>query len=85
MRPWDSFDIVLMDLHMPRMGGMEAVRQLRLQYPSSNVPIVAVTADAVVGPGGNRPPDLTFRGTRPCSSHEVPPYPPPPPPPPSET
>jgi hypothetical protein len=23
------------------------VRQLRLQYPSSNVPIVAVTADAV--------------------------------------
>jgi CheY-like chemotaxis protein len=43
----DSFDIVLMDLHMPRMGGMECVRQMRLLYPVSVVPIVAVTADAV--------------------------------------
>jgi CheY-like chemotaxis protein len=43
----DSFDIVLMDLHMPRMGGMECVRQMRLLYPDSKVPIVAVTADAV--------------------------------------
>jgi CheY-like chemotaxis protein len=36
-----------MDLHMPRMGGMECVRQLREQYPESRVPIVAVTADAI--------------------------------------
>lgn len=43
----DSFDIVLMDLHMPRMGGMECVRQMRLLYPHSKVPIVAVTADVV--------------------------------------
>ncbi|MDB9924744.1 response regulator [bacterium] len=43
----DSFDIVLMDLHMPRMGGMECVRQLRETYQDSKVPIVAVTADAV--------------------------------------
>jgi PAS domain S-box-containing protein len=43
----DSFDVVLMDLHMPRMGGMECVRQLRTQFPDSKVPIVAVTADAV--------------------------------------
>jgi len=43
----DAFDVVLMDLHMPRMGGMECVRQLRAQFPESRVPIVAVTADAV--------------------------------------
>ena len=43
----DSFDIVLMDLHMPRMGGIECVRRLRQLYPDSKVPIVAVTADAV--------------------------------------
>ena len=43
----DSFDIVLMDLHMPRMGGLECVKQLRSLYPQSKVPIVAVTADAV--------------------------------------
>ena len=43
----DAFDVVLMDLHMPRMGGMECVRQLRARFPESRVPIVAVTADAV--------------------------------------
>ena len=43
----DSFDIVLMDLHMPRMGGLECVKKLRAMYPESKVPIVAVTADAV--------------------------------------
>jgi len=43
----DSFDVVLMDLHMPRMGGMECVRRLRAAFPDSTVPIVAVTADAV--------------------------------------
>uniref|UniRef100_A0A6U3KXH3 LOV domain-containing protein n=1 Tax=Mantoniella antarctica TaxID=81844 RepID=A0A6U3KXH3_9CHLO len=43
----DAFDIVLMDLHMPRLGGLECVRQMRLLYPDSRTPIVAVTADAV--------------------------------------
>ena len=43
----DSFDLVLMDLHMPRMGGMECTKQIRKLYPDSTVPIVAVTADAV--------------------------------------
>ena len=43
----DAFDVVLMDLHMPRLGGMECVRKLRAQFPESRVPIVAVTADAV--------------------------------------
>lgn len=30
----DSFDVVLMDLHMPVMGGMEAVAQLQQRYPN---------------------------------------------------
>lgn len=42
-----AFDIVLMDVHMPVMGGMECVRQLRAKYPDSKTPIVAVTADAI--------------------------------------
>ncbi len=30
----DSFDVVLMDLHMPLMGGMEAVAELQQRYPN---------------------------------------------------
>ena len=43
----DAFDIILMDLHMPRCGGLECVRKIREQYPDSKIPIVAVTADAM--------------------------------------
>ena len=28
-----SFDLVLMDLHMPRKGGLEAVAELRARWP----------------------------------------------------
>ncbi|CAL55375.1 Signal transduction histidine kinase-related protein, C-terminal [Ostreococcus tauri] len=43
----DAFDIVLMDLHMPNMGGIECAQSLRSEYPASKVPIIAVTADAI--------------------------------------
>ena len=43
----DAFDIVLMDLHMPVMGGIECTKRLRELYPESKVPIIAVTADAI--------------------------------------
>ncbi|KAK9840570.1 hypothetical protein WJX81_001725 [Elliptochloris bilobata] len=42
----DAFDFILMDLHMPRKGGMEVVMELRARWPASRVRIVAVTADA---------------------------------------
>jgi len=44
----NAFDVVLMDLHMPRMGGLEAVAALRAAYPPATCAtrIVAVTADA---------------------------------------
>ena len=46
-RGLDAFDIVLMDLHMPIMGGIDCTKALRSQYPNSKVPIIAVTADAI--------------------------------------
>ncbi len=39
------FDLVLMDLNMPRMGGMEAVRRLRATPgPNQATPVIALTA-----------------------------------------
>lgn len=37
-----SFDLVLMDVHMPVMGGLEASRRLLKQYPE--LPIIALSA-----------------------------------------
>jgi two-component system sensor histidine kinase RpfC len=43
----ETFDIVLMDLNMPELGGIEAVKLLRFMHnPAELPPIVAVSADA---------------------------------------
>ena len=43
----DAFDLVLMDLQMPLMGGIEATMQIRTALPScQELPILAMTANA---------------------------------------
>jgi two-component system cell cycle response regulator DivK len=37
-------DVILMDLSMPVMDGIEATRRLRAQPETSNMPVIAVTA-----------------------------------------
>jgi len=43
----DAFGLVLMDLHMPEMSGIDAAQKIRdlPGNPPSNVPIIALTAD----------------------------------------
>lgn len=42
------YDVVLMDIHMPQMSGIEAVARLRaLEGPNQETPVIALTADAV--------------------------------------
>ena len=47
----DAFDLILMDVHMPGMGGMEATEAIRRKEETtgSHVPIIAMTADAMSG------------------------------------
>jgi hypothetical protein len=44
MREHSPFDVVVMDMHMPRMSGAEAMRAMRLH--GDGTPVIMVTADA---------------------------------------
>ena len=46
-----SIGIVLMDMMMPDIDGYEAMKLLREQLGTANIPVVAVTPQAMVGDG----------------------------------
>jgi PAS domain S-box-containing protein len=44
-----EFDIVLLDVHMPVMDGKEAIKRIRSNEKWQNLPVIALTADAMTG------------------------------------
>jgi CheY-like chemotaxis protein len=42
-----DFDLVLMDCNMPLMDGYETTRQIRLDGRHGNLPVIALTANAL--------------------------------------
>jgi PAS domain S-box-containing protein len=47
-RDGEPFDLVVMDVQMPIMGGHEAARELRRHFDAATLPILALTAAALV-------------------------------------
>jgi PAS domain S-box-containing protein len=45
----NSFDLILLDLHMPIMNGIDAMKVLKDEHEENCPPIVAVTANALMG------------------------------------
>jgi CheY-like chemotaxis protein len=43
------FDLLLLDLHMPRLDGLEVIRAIRAEPPDRPLKVIALTADAMVG------------------------------------
>ncbi|MCR5875071.1 response regulator [Phenylobacterium sp. J426] len=55
----ERFDVVLMDIHMPEMTGIEVVERLRASLgPERNTPVIALTADVL----SRRPQDYAALG-----------------------
>ena len=44
-----SYHVVLLDYMMPQMDGLETFRQMRRLYPDQDLPVIALTANAVSG------------------------------------
>ncbi|MCR5370617.1 MAG: response regulator [Clostridium sp.] len=44
-----KYDLILMDIMMPEMNGMETLRIIREEHLADNTPVAALTADALAG------------------------------------
>ncbi len=45
----NNYDLILMDIEMPKMDGFQATEKIRKNQKSNNIPIIALTAHAIEG------------------------------------
>lgn len=45
----EDFALVLMDIQMPGMSGVETTEKIRAEFPDRHLPIIALTANAMKG------------------------------------
>ena len=67
----DKYDIILMDIMMPKMGGVETLKRLK-NIEGFNTPVIALTADAIQG-RSNKYLEVGFNGylTKPIEHTEL--------------
>lgn len=41
----NSFDLVILDIMMPRMSGLDVLREIRAQYPDRKTPVILLTSE----------------------------------------
>lgn len=44
LAPTDNFDLILMDVRMPKMTGYEACRQIKAQNKTKDIPVIFLSA-----------------------------------------
>jgi CheY-like chemotaxis protein len=49
----DSFDVIFLDQMMPGMSGVQTLEEIKKQGLAKDIPIIALTADAIVGARDN--------------------------------
>lgn len=45
----DNFDLILLDMQLPKMEGLEVLEKLKNNPKTSDIPVVAMTAHAMIG------------------------------------
>jgi CheY-like chemotaxis protein len=68
----NQYDVVLMDIQMPGMDGLEATRRIREFIPARVLPVIAVTADgAGLDPAALRAAGMQGLLEKPLDSQEL--------------
>lgn len=49
MAQFENPDLILMDIHLPGMDGLTAFKKLQSIKETKNIPVIALTADAMNG------------------------------------
>jgi CheY-like chemotaxis protein len=72
LRAKQTFDIVLLDVHMPVMDGKETIPRIRAKLRWTSLPVIALTADAVRGDREKSiVPGITDDVSRPVAQREL--------------
>jgi two-component system cell cycle response regulator DivK len=46
-----NYDLILMDMQLPRMDGLEVLKHLKNDHVTKDIPVVALTAHSMTGDG----------------------------------